>query len=820
MRLTLRTLLAYLDDLLDDQQAAEIEQKIESSPRASELVHRVRNTIGQIRLDAPSLNGKELADDPNMVAEYLDNTLSPDQVPDFERVCLDSDIHLGEVAACHQVLTLVLAEPAHVDAGLRNRIHSLASSPTRTTSAPIPVDSLPDNASHRIDTPQPTAEEPWKEDVKTSYVRPQRSYKSVMMMAVAAVILLMAGIIGLGPLDRSHPIAQLFGVTAAPENDEQESVDSDLELDANEIYVPDAPPEDEHNVAPDPSDETVFEDPPPQVEEDETFAFDSANDDQIVEAEAPSSSDFESDSTEFFEQPAVEPIVDDNNSLAIEDPTDLVNPTDSFDSPETSEIVTDDTTNDSLDEGRDDESELGFNAPNVEPLIVPPEPQVVDAAAQPVAEANRENVDNVPSFPDTNETVVEADASVTDDAIGDLNADPPISNDVENQPQVVELGRLLTPRELVVYLNKETQMWERATEETSVVFGDDLTSLPIYRPQFEFTNGLLLTMVGASQLGVDEESIPEHVILNIKHGRFLLQSNNGMSNLALRFGNRRGQLSFDDPQSTVALELKHVHFPGSDPTTNDAHALLSVHVISGNVSWIEAESDAAEIALGRRLVILDDRAATVQDFSNEPAWVSGADEKPRDPIAKKQLEPKIDLERPVTLALFENADSRIKLNELRSLSACSLAHFGEFGPIIATLNDPGMKAYWPEIVKALRTAIANDQTSATKVREAFEMLHSERGHELFRMLWGYSPSELQAGADDKLVAFLEDESLDFRVLAIEALKQITGRETMYSAANPSVRSRTRHSAQWKKHAENGRIAYANTPEIIQLLNEE
>ena len=152
MRLTLRTLLAYLDDLLDEQQAAEIEEKIESSPRASELVHRVRNTIGQIRLDAPELNGKSLADDPNTVAEYLDNTLSPDQVPDFERVCLESDVHLGEVSACHQVLTLVLAEPANVQANLRNRIHSLTTSPQQpSSSAPMPVVETPEGTSHRVD---------------------------------------------------------------------------------------------------------------------------------------------------------------------------------------------------------------------------------------------------------------------------------------------------------------------------------------------------------------------------------------------------------------------------------------------------------------------------------------------------------------------------------------------------------------------------------------------------------------------------------------------------------------------------------------------
>ncbi len=125
MRLTLRTMLAYLDDVLEPSQTKQIGQKIQESPVAGVLVSRIREVMRRRRLSAPDVSGSHIGIDSNIVAQYLDNTLPAEQVADVERVLLSSDELLAEVAACHQVLTLILGEPCEVSAHSRERLYAL-----------------------------------------------------------------------------------------------------------------------------------------------------------------------------------------------------------------------------------------------------------------------------------------------------------------------------------------------------------------------------------------------------------------------------------------------------------------------------------------------------------------------------------------------------------------------------------------------------------------------------------------------------------------------------------------------------------------------
>jgi hypothetical protein len=150
VRLTLRTLLAYLDDTLEPAEIKQIGQKVAESDAAQELIARIKQVTRRRRLTTPPATGPGARFDPNTVAEYLDNELPSDQVSELEKQCLESDVHLAEIAACHQILTLVLGEPALVPPTAKERMYGLVQGreaiPFRKAAAPQAAQAEPTGA--------------------------------------------------------------------------------------------------------------------------------------------------------------------------------------------------------------------------------------------------------------------------------------------------------------------------------------------------------------------------------------------------------------------------------------------------------------------------------------------------------------------------------------------------------------------------------------------------------------------------------------------------------------------------------------------------
>jgi len=136
MRLTLRTLLGWVDGVLTVEEHAAIGVMVDGSKLATRLAERIREGAACGLTEVPLTGGPAIADDPNRVSEYLDNTLLAEHLEAFERLCIESKPHLAEVAACHAMLaemsrTPKLARmPREQRSALRQRIRTSLSPST------------------------------------------------------------------------------------------------------------------------------------------------------------------------------------------------------------------------------------------------------------------------------------------------------------------------------------------------------------------------------------------------------------------------------------------------------------------------------------------------------------------------------------------------------------------------------------------------------------------------------------------------------------------------------------------------------------------
>lgn len=183
MRLTLRTLLAWLDDTLPANEVRQIGKQVAESPFAQELVDRTYRVTRQRRLLVPSATGPE-ATDPNLVAAYLDNELPAEEVAEYEKKCLTSDVNLAEVASVHQILSLI-GQKAKVPPDAKQRMYRLvrgresvnALEAVRRPSPPPPPEPV---------TPPPT---PWAGPMTPSRPLAERLGIGALVLGLVGLIL-------------------------------------------------------------------------------------------------------------------------------------------------------------------------------------------------------------------------------------------------------------------------------------------------------------------------------------------------------------------------------------------------------------------------------------------------------------------------------------------------------------------------------------------------------------------------------------------------------------------------------------------------------
>jgi len=214
MRLTLRTLIAWLDDTLTPGEVRAIGQQVADSPFAKELVERIHRVTRQRRLSVPNGSGPD-AVDPNHVASYLDNQLPADQVGEFEKTCLTSDVHLAEVASVHQVLSLI-GHKAKVPPDAKLRMYRLVrgreASSEKPPAPPAPARAARDRGAKAMAS---ASARPWSGELDAPRPFIERHGGSLLVLGLIGVLVLAASH-SLRPERSPTAIARSGGEAARP----------------------------------------------------------------------------------------------------------------------------------------------------------------------------------------------------------------------------------------------------------------------------------------------------------------------------------------------------------------------------------------------------------------------------------------------------------------------------------------------------------------------------------------------------------------------------------------------------------------------------
>ncbi len=758
MRLTLRTLLAYLDRALDSEDDAAIAEKLKQSDFASKLVERVKACLVNDQLSAPPVAATGTADDANRIGEYLDSVLSAEQVAEVERICLESDPHLAEVAACHQVLTLVLAKPAEIPLSLRHRIMqmdpavdleslvangsvdgagyatSISSAetmpatpggvgeyPTEVTAPPImpvgPDDSGVSDAPTRLKESVamfPTAAAPAMagtrrlsaSDLSDYTVRPSRVMPWLVSLALLAAFLFVA----------AKAFEPLFG----PKPDDT-------------VQVSDADP-----VIPAVPDLVV---PAPESETPAAVALPATGDANVT-----------------VPAPGLGPAI-------VEPPAPTVA-----------------ATPDSAAEN---------------PAVDKPLPPVVAMAPVVEVPVGDSTVSDAATPPSVTPVVPEATAPAS---VGPMPAEP------EDPIVVTSEGSLLLIRD------PDLNAWVMGKKGDVVAADSDLICPPTFRDKLSIHEEVELTMIGPARVAM-RPSPGKTAELTLSYGRFLISGKIDDRQVLVRFGDTESVLTLPTPASVVAIEVMSTRAPGVDPENPaGTRRVIQVLAAQGTPKWRSGNRPEVTLESGQLLTVDSGNQVSLSDVSAIPTWLDEPVETAEslESLARTGLLELLRGNESIELSLREAMDfRRAEVGALAARTMLLLGRHDVYFGAEGVFSQPKQRTYWTDHFVAMVRAVDRGPESAAAVRQSIMQMDGAQAGEIYRLLWLFSNEQLAAGADAILVRELDDSNMTIRVLASENLRQITGSLLNYRAESETPSRRAADIKKWEVKLRKGEIRWTN-----------
>ena len=438
------------------------------------------------------------------------------------------------------------------------------------------------------------------------------------------------------------------------------------------------------------------------------------------------------------------------------------------------------------------------------PATVSSTDQATTSISAGVANDDSTNTDFVPA--DTSDP---ADTLTTNETTVDA-IDESASSDLDfATPAPASVGSFVSKDVVLARWNPDDKGWYRLAQDDELKPDDRLLLLPAYRARLSLDANLSIDVVGPALFEIqspDDEGFP---VIEMEYGKFLISRTGGTrGQLNLGFGDNHASLSLSDADASIAIEVFNYLSPGNDPEKAKSTMIARLNGVTGNAEWQESGQPLVAINVDQQQVYQDTDRKQIPLTDKLPDWISG-NPRPVEIAAANVLSSRLSRKQRLSTQLGGEVGFSAEV-DVRGLITQSLIYFDQFEPAIRQLNVVESKSFTSPSIAVLRHALARGPATAAQIRKVFETLRGDEGSQLYRMLCGYTQQQLDDGEAENLVRGLQEDSFDFRVLAFENLKQITGATLGY---RPEYQSTLLVSKAhlWQRRQRANAIRYAKAP---------
>jgi hypothetical protein len=334
-----------------------------------------------------------------------------------------------------------------------------------------------------------------------------------------------------------------------------------------------------------------------------------------------------------------------------------------------------------------------------------------------------------------------------------------------------------------------------------------LVSPPASNNTLTLRGDLTVHVLGDTRLELLRSAGPDQAPgIRLHHGRLrLMMPGDPKSPLVLHAGQRQAKVTFADDGAVVAVEVRLVRAPGSDPRTTPSRTVVDLIMGNGKIVWEEAGEPPLMLdAPGRRTLGLVEGEAQPE---GRPDWVVRTEQlSGTEQLGLRALEEKVRDEAAQDVAETLMDWVVVPQSEIHTMAFRWLIAIDRFDAGIAGLSSGARRQAWSKIIEQLRQAVARDRATAEAVFAALKQARDEKADGLFRMLWGYSEQDLAGGEAAKLVGYLDHADLDYRVVSSWCLCDITGTGfNVFYRPDAPAELRETHVRRWQQRLKAGDI---------------